>query len=249
MAGAIGPAYSESEIGALEAQVLPKYLSIFHSLALGKLTLSSNAKVATLGLLASSLKTSIAALHPSAEVEPLSAIPIPHGDKSFSHAVAVHPLTPPAERRRLFNELFRVLGQDGQLALAIPLRGSYPEVSDMLREYALKSDSTRVAEAVEIAAQSRPTPETLTEELEGVGFDDVSVSLELLSVPFESGKDFVGHPLLSLVVGRDVAAALGLPRETVDPALAYVEEAIGKYWSEGPFELAVNLGCVSATKR
>jgi hypothetical protein len=52
-----------------------------------------------------------------------------------------------------------------------------------------------------------------------------------------------------LVVGRDVAAALGLPRDAVDPALAYVEDAIGKYWSEGPFELAVNLGCVSATKR
>lgn len=245
----IGPAYSESEIGALEAQVLPKYLSIFHSLALEKLSLSSKAKIATLGLLSSSLKTSIASLHPEAEVESLSAIPIPHGDKSFSHAVAVHPLTPPKERRRLFGELFRVLGPEGQLALAIPLRGSYPEVSDMLREYALKSDSTRVAEAVEIAAQSRPTPETLTEELEGIGFDDVSVSLELLSVPFESGKEFVGHPLLSLVVGRDVAAALGLPQDTIEPALAYVEDAIGKYWSEGPFELAVNLGCVSATKR
>ncbi len=249
MAGAIGPAYSESELGALEAQVLPKYLSIFHSLALDKLRFSSKAKVLTLGLLASSLETSIAAREPSAQVDSSSAIPIPHGDKAFSHAVAVHPLTPPSERQRLFRELFRVLGADGQLALAIPLRGSYPEISDMLREYALKSDSPRVAEAVEIAGQSRPTPETLTEELEGVGFDDVSVSLELLSVPFDSGKDFVSHPLLSLVVGRDVAAALGLPRDAVDPALAYVEDAIGKYWSEGPFELAVNLGCVSATKR
>jgi len=88
----------------------------------------------------------------------------------------------------------------------------------------------------------------MTDELETIGFHDVDVSLELLSVPFESGREFVSHPLLALVVGPDVANALALPKDSFDPALAYVEEAIGKYWSEGPFELAVNLGCVSAKK-
>lgn len=248
MAG-VGPAYSDGEISALESEVLPKYLSFFHALAVDKLTLGPKAKVATMGLLASSLAGTITGRDPSAVAFALSALPIPHGDRSFSHAIAVHPLTPPPDRRRLLSELYRVLGPSGQLALALPLRGSYPEVSDMLREYALKSDSTRVAEAVEIAAQSRPTPETLTEELEDAGFDDVTVSLELLSVPFDSGRDFVGHPLLSLVVEPDVTAALGLPKDSLAPALAYVQDAIGKYWSEGPFELAVNLGCVSATKR
>jgi SAM-dependent methyltransferase len=274
MAGVLGPAYSEGDIGALEAEVLPKYLSFFHALAVQRLSFGPEAKVAALGLLASSLAGAIGERLPSAvvcgfepsesgvrlarertsslnlsvEVEALSSLPIRCPDATFTHVVAVHPLTPPSDRRRLLAEVLRVLAPGGQLALALPLRGSYPEVADMLREYALKADSTRLSEAVEIAAQSRPTPETLTDELEGLGFDDVSVSFELLSVPFDTGRDFVGHPLLSLVVGPDVATALGLPKTAVEPALEYVGSAIGKYWSEGPFELGVNLGCVCAKK-
>lgn len=268
--GILGPAYSEQEIGALERDVLPRYLSFFHGLAIDMIAVAPQGKVAVMGLLASSLAASVAERLPSAaiwgfdpsdsgvrlakerpssaELEVLAALPIKKPDASFSHVVAVHPLTPPAERRRLLAEARRVLVPSGQLLLALPLRGSYAEVSDMLREFALKNDSAKLAEAVEIAAHSRPTPETLTEELEAAGFDDVTVSVELLSVPFETGKDFAGHPLFGLVVGPDVSAALGLPRDAVAPALEYVEQAIGKYWSDGSFELGVNLGCVSARR-
>jgi len=248
-AGALGPSYSEADLAALESEVLPKYLSFFHAVAADRIGGAPPGKVALVGPLASRL-VGLAAerLAAKPDVHVVSDLPIRHADASFSHVVAVHPLTRPADRRRLLVEALRVLVPRGQLLLSLPLRGSFAEVSDMLREFALKSDSTKLAEAVEIAAQSRPNPETLTEELEDVGFDDPSVSVELLSVPFESGRHFAGHPLFALVVGPEIAAGLGLPESAVRPALEYVERAIGKYWSDGPFELGVNLGCVSARR-
>ncbi len=275
MAGVLGPSYTESDIGALESEVLPKYLSFFNAIAVDRLVLSRHPKVAALGLLASSVSGGITERLPSAvvcgfepsepavrlarerhhgltgsvDIELLAELPIPYPDGSFSHVVAIHPLTPPSEQRRLVSEVLRVLSPAGQLLLTIPLRGSYPEVSDMLREYALKVDSPGLAEAVEVASQSRPTPETLTDDLESAGFVDVSVTVELLSVPFDSGREFAAHPLFQLVVAPDVARALTLPAETVAPALEYVGSAIGKYWSEGQFDLTVNLGCISARRR
>jgi SAM-dependent methyltransferase len=245
----LAPAYSDQDLAVLEAEVLPKYLSFFHAIASDRIGHAPPGKVALMGPLASKLiGAATERLTTTADVHVVSELPIRHPDASFSHVVAVHPLTRPADRRRLLAEALRVLVPRGQLLLALPLRGSYAEVSDMLREFALKSDSTKLAEAVEIAAQSRPNPETLTEELEEAGFDDPSVSVELLSVPFESGRHFAGHPLFSLVVGPEMAATLGLSPETVRPALEYVQSAIGKYWSDGAFELGVNLGCVSARR-
>ena len=267
--GILGPAYSEEEVTALQTEGLPRYLAFFQNLAIDRISLAPSGRIAAMGILASSLAAAVAERVPTAAVigfdpsewgvragrersspdlEALASLPMKHPDASFSHVVAVHPLIPPAERRRLLAEARRVLRPAGPLLLALPLRGSYAEVNDMLREFALKSDSTKLAEAVEIAAQSRPTPETLTEELEDAGFDDVTVSVELLSVPFETGREFAGHPLFGLVVGPDVATGLGLPPPAVSPALEYVERAIGMYWSDGAFELGVNLGCVSAIR-
>jgi hypothetical protein len=36
--------------------------------------------------------------------------------------------------------------------------------------------------------------------------------------------------------------------EDPEPALAYVRQAIDKYWSDGPFELTVNVGCATGRK-
>ncbi len=119
----------------------------------------------------------------------------------------------------------------------------------MLREFSLKHDKPKFAEAIEIASQSRPTPETLADDLERLGFTDVSVDLQLLSVPFETGKDFANHPLFRLIVAPELAALLGDPAEAiVSAALDYAKTAIAKYWSEGQFDLTVNLGCAIARK-
>ena len=78
---------------------------------------------------------------------------------------------------------------------------------------------------------------------------DCSVNVELLSVAFETGKDFANHPLFRLVIAPEIAALIGDPADAVvAAAIDYAKGAITKYWSEGQFDLTVNLGCAIARK-
>lgn len=270
----LGPPYDDADVAALVADVLPKYFSFFVSLMVDRMILAPGAVVLTLGPAGSSIIDDVVERLPSAvihafepsdagvraalertssldvniELGTLESLPIRRSDATFTHSLAVHPISAPSDRLLLIRELLRVLIPAGQLLFALPLRGSFPEIADMLREFSLKHDLPDLAEAIEIAALSRPTPETLSEELESAGFVDITVDVELLSVPFESGKDFAQHPLFRLVVAPHLISALGLPPERTTPALAYIETAVTKYWSEGQFDLTVNLGCASARR-
>lgn len=270
----LGPDYDERDVAALVGEVLPKYLCFFANLAVDRLILAPKAAVATMGVLGSSVVDAVAERLPSAviqcfepsqaavhaaidrtnsaptqvDVEAVATLPIKRPDASFTHVVAVHPIVGRADRIRLTRELFRVLVPGGQLLLTLPLRGSYPEIADMLREYALKHDVAAMAEAIEVGLQARPTPETLSEELDAVGFWDVDVEVELLSVPFDTGRDFAQHPLFRLIVGPEIAALLDRPADEMGPALEYAKLAVQNYWSEGQFDLTVNIGCVNARK-
>lgn len=57
-----------------------------------------------------------------------ASLPFPSG--AFSHALAVHPRMHVAARLRLFEELARILAPFGQALIALPLRGSFVELSD-----------------------------------------------------------------------------------------------------------------------
>ena len=129
----------------------------------------------------------------------------------------------------------------------MPLRGSFPEVYDILREYALRHDQPHFGLAVDSAAGGRPNPETLVAQLEGAGFYDVDVGIEMVAVRFENGRDFLDDPISRLVVGPEILGALDI-ESGIEPAWSYAHDAIGKYWSEIPFELTLNIGSVSARK-
>ncbi len=274
-AALLAPPYDEADVEALAAEVLPKYLSFFNAMAVDRLLLSPQSAVLSCGPLAFSLSDTVAerlpgavlrGLEPSraavnaalersgtslsgAEFDVLESLPLKHPRASFTHFLLVHPLSGPASRQLLLREALRVLVPAGQLVYTLPLRGSCPEIADMLREFSLKHDKPRFAEAIEIASQSRPTPETLTEELERLGFTDVSVDVELLSVAFDSGRDFAAHPLFRLMLAPDMTALIGDPAEgVIASALEYAKGAISKYWSEGQFDLTVNLGCAVARR-
>ena len=147
----------------------------------------------------------------------------------------------------LFAELFRLLTLGGQIIVSLPLRGSFPEVYDMLREYALRHDDPAFAEAVDVASATRPNPETLAEQVQGAGFNEVEIGVDLAGIRFENGRDFLDDPIRRLLVGPEISWSL--PRnDAVEEAIAYAGDAIGLYWSEIPFELTVNVGLVSARK-
>jgi len=170
--------------------------------------------------------------------------PFPSG--AFSHAFTLHPLAAPAERRRLLEELARIVAPRGQALVAMPLRGSFVEIADLLRECALKFEMNDLTAAVEAAAQLRPTDELFKRELEDVGFEFVDVDVRTRTLRFESGRQLFEDPVTRLMLLPEFRVNLGMD---VERPFSYVREAIDKYWSEAAFELTVNVGVVSGRRK
>jgi SAM-dependent methyltransferase len=169
-------------------------------------------------------------------------------EASFSHVYAVHPICDAEGRAALLQEMRRVLVPGGQALLSLPLRGSFPEINDMVREFALRQDLTELGKAVDAAAASRPTIETVSEEFENAGLTDVDVDVQLIAVSFNNGREFLDDPIARLMVFPEMRLLLALEKAAADACFKYVGDAISKYWSEGVFELTVNVGCASARK-
>jgi hypothetical protein len=140
----------------------------------------------------------------------------------------------------------RLIVPRGQLLIALPMRGSFQELFDLLREYALKNDATTLGRAADFATSMRPTVDGITRELAEVGFTRIDVELRPMTLGFQSGRDLMEDPILRLLVLPDVRAALGI--DDLAQPMSYVEDAIGRYWSEGTFELTLNVGCASARR-
>lgn len=177
----------------------------------------------------------------------VEALPLPFPASAFSHAFTLHPLTAPLERRRLVEELARLVAPRGQALVAMPLRGSFVEIADLLREYALKYERTDLSNAVEAAVQLRPTEDVLARELESVGFEFVDVDMRPRTLKFENGRSLFEDPVSRLLLLPEFELNLAVD-DTAKP-FAYVRETIDKYWSEGTFELTVNVGVVSGRRK
>lgn len=177
-------------------------------------------------------------------------LPLSFPPAAFSHAFTIHPLTAPQERRRLLEELARIVAPRGQVLVAMPLRGSFIEIADLLRECALKYELVDLTNAVEAAVQLRPTDESLKAELESVGFEFVDVDIRTRTLRFAGGRDFFEDPVTRLLLLPEFRVNLALKSRgaPVDP-FDYVREAIDKYWSDGMFEMTVNVGVVSGRRK
>lgn len=271
----LAPPLTPAEAAMYESLVVPRYMDAFGVLAVPMLIPSSRAVVAQLpcrtgypaALLASqlpgcalsgvdnapaaldlarakaSLVTGIATdyVHSQGLPTPL----LPH---QYTHSLGLHPLGIEGNYVAVFAEHHRLLTRGGQMVVSLPLRGSYPEIYDMLREYALRHDKPHFGESVDEAARQRPNPETLSQQIEAAGFTDVEVGVDLVAVAFPNGRDFLNDPIARLVVGPDIRSSFKSGNGSVELALEYATDAISKYWSEIAFELTVNIGSASARK-
>lgn len=267
------PRMGPAEAAIFETFVVPRYLSLFGELALEMVAESDDAQVVHLhcrtgypdrgitlklpnahviGLDTSSAALELARAKASTQPDMVSeyrllyALPTELPAAAFSHALTLHPLVSQEERGQVLAEFSRLLAPHGQAVVAMPLRGSFQELSDVLREYALKYDDDAVGRAVEKAHAAKPTIETFRAEFEDAGFDFVDVSLRPTSLGFQSGRDFFEDPVVRMLILPDAQANLNLAEP--DKAFDYVREAIDKYWSDGTFELTVNVGCASGRR-
>lgn len=261
-----------SDAAVFETFVVPRYLSLFGELALELLAVVEGAQVIHVGCRTGYPDRGIVMKVPRARVVGCDAsphalelarakaattggsaieyvecheLPLPFSDGAFSHALSLQPPADPASREGLFVEMHRLLTAHGQAIVALPMRGSFVEVGDLLREFALKNEDTPLAQAVDRAMMSRPTVEVLTGELESAGFEYVDVDLRPAVLAFDSGRDFVEDPITRLLLWPEFRRNLGVELER---PMAYVREAIDKYWSDSRFELTVNVGCATGRR-
>jgi SAM-dependent methyltransferase len=262
-----------SEAAVYETFVIPRYMAMFGELALEMLVESDDAQVVHLhcrtgypdrgmamklrgahmvgvdaSLAAIELARAKAATMPEmvSQYRFLQDLPTALPPAAFSHALVTHALGVPGDRARLLEECRRLLAANGQAIVTMPLRGSFQELNDLLREYALKYDDAPVDQAVDQAELDRPTMEGLGQELQEAGFDFIEMEQRPSTVRFQRGRDFFEDPIARLVILPELRLELGL-EERPEP-LAYVRDAIDTYWSDGTFELSVNVGCVTGRR-
>ena len=260
-----------AEVAILESFVVPTYLKSFAEAALSVMLVGQEARIAHVGcrtgypdreLLALGEGCSVVGVDPSESaiqlarnkaaalrrarlqyhVAPTGATELP--SEAFSHALSLHP--PAGSRDELLHEMNRLLYSEGQALVTLPLRGSFQELADLFREYALKSDQGELGQAVEIAAANRPTIESLAEEMEAHGFVDVDVDVRQVTLSFPGGRAFTEDPATRLMILPEQESYMG-PTDFTEP-LAYVNDAIGKYWSGRDFELSLVIGTATARK-
>jgi ubiquinone/menaquinone biosynthesis C-methylase UbiE len=271
----LGTPLSAAEAAVFDASVIPRYLAFFGSAAAEMVFPWEHSAIVNIGcrtgyvepLLAERVPgASVVSVDPSPEAleiarkkasqlgslavshQVVDRLPMPLASDSFTHGLAVHPVVSAQERYALLAELRRIVVVGGQALVALPVRGSFPEIYDMLREYALRQDLPTFGKAVEVAAASRPTIESLSEEFEKVGLGEVDVDVQLLGVSFNSGREFLDDPIAQFIVFPDTRALLEVDEPAIDSAFRYVQDAITRYWSEGAFELTVNVGCASGRR-
>ena len=181
--------------------------------------------------------------------------PLPFPPAAFSHAFTVHPCA--HARHAVLDELARLLAPRGQVLVAMPLRGSFTELHDLLRECALKHELPDLGAAVEAAAELRPDEALFQREIADAGFTYVEVEARRLTLPFESGAAFFADPTTRLLLLPELRADLARERRAaeasavrpmpIDP-LSYVKDAIDKYWSGRPFDLSLTNGVASGRR-
>jgi len=264
---------SAADAAVFETFVVPRYLKWFGDLAMEMFLSVEGARVAHLGCrtgypdaeLAQSVvgltlygvDVSTSALEiarhkaRAVRVEALEyfaarELPAPLPSSVFSHAMALHPMLGVAERGGLLSEMSRLLYPGGQSLLALPLRGSFQEITDLFREYALKTDNGDFSRGIEEATAGRPTIESLSEELELVGLGDVDVEIRQAQLEFDSGRALLEDPVCRLLILPEIQASVG--EFSLQKPMEYVRDAVDKYWSASTFELTVNVGCASARR-
>jgi SAM-dependent methyltransferase len=262
-----------ADAAVLETFVVPRYLALYGQPLLEMVLESESPRIAHLGcrtgypdrkLFERMDNASLIGLDPSLpalelarnkaavlgdvaiEYHVTNSLPCKLESEQCSHVLSLHPNSTRKSRTDLFREMARLLYSGGQALVVLPLRGSFQEVADLFREYALKYDDGEFAKAVDTAFAARPSLEGLSEELEQAGLEDVDVDVRSAELSFDSGRAFMEDPASRLLILPEVRTWLGAA-ELTEP-LEYLRDAVDKYWSEGQLGLSLNVGCASARK-
>ena len=171
----LSEALSPADAAILETFVVPRYLALFGDLLLEMILIGDSARIAHIGCrtgypdlklyqrvdgvdivgIDSSLPALELARNKAAVLGDIAvqyrfdeSLPLDLESGSFTHAYALHPIAGARERAELFAEISRLLSEGGQALVALPLRGSFQEIADLFREYALKYEDGEFSKTI-----------------------------------------------------------------------------------------------------
>ena len=164
----------------------------------------------------------------------------------FSHVLLLNPIAGIERRQEIFFEASRLLYLGGQALLTLPLSSSFIEIFDLLSEYALKHDDAELKQRLELTMMERMTIESLCEELEEVGFNDIDFRIHEVELQYGSGREFLEDPALRLLIRPQLES--WLDGYDLSEALEYVAHALDRYFSEETVEIGVKIAAFSARR-
>lgn len=144
-------------------------------------------------------------------------------------------------------DLVRVAKPGGQVAVTLPLRGTWVEFLDIFREVLQKHDKLANLRQLDDWVAALPEAETVARWMESAGLGDLKVSTERWEILFRSAREFFFAPLIEygpLPAWKDLAGR----GDEMQDVFYYIKEAIDAYFAGTAFPVSVVGGCLSGTK-
>lgn len=145
--------------------------------------------------------------------------------------------------QRALQEFARVTKHNGQVAITIPLCGTYAEFYDIYREVLIKNDLSETLAALEQYIAHFPEPEDAVRWMENAGLADVEIEVERFDILFKSSREFFFAPLIEygpLSAWKEIA---GKGQEMQD-IFWQIKEAIDFYYKGRAFSISVHAACL-----
>ena len=151
------------------------------------------------------------------------------------------------EPARAVREFARVTKMGGELALTLPLQGTFSAFYDLFREILLKFDQRDALERLAVHLGRYPTVARLEAWLREAGCTDVRSEQKTFCLLFHSGREFFFAPVIEFGPlsswKRIVAQGPDLQKIFLE-----IKAAIDTYFVQSPFAVTVVAGAVRGRK-
>ena len=165
-------------------------------------------------------------------------------DVTYSN-LAFMELGNPVENMR---ELARVTAPGGQVAITLPMRGSYTEFFDIFRDVLTKRDRYEIVKDIEeYESTALPTPEQVIELFNKAGIKNVTYEAERFELLFKSAREFFFAPVIEYGPLKEWKAIIKDANEMKD-LFVDIKDAIDTMFMGLVFPVTINAGCFVGIK-
>jgi SAM-dependent methyltransferase len=172
---------------------------------------------------------------------------IPLGDSTADLVVSNLTVAGAGDPRAAVKEAARLLAPGGQLALSVPLRGTWAEFLDLFREVLRENGKQESVAAVDRYVAGLPDGETVGGWLEEAGLEQIAITAARWEILFRSAREFFFAPLIELGPLAQWKRLSGRGDQMQD-VFFFTKEAIDTYFKDRVFAVTIVGAVVSGRK-